>query len=147
MCYLSLEEIIALHAKVTAQSGGILGLRDRGALESAVAQPEMTFGGDDLYPTVAEQAAALGHSLIQNHPFLDGNKRVGHAAIEVFLVLNGYEISAPVDEQEQIILTLANGRMSRVELGEWLKGSSVIFELINKHLKMNSTAARLQALP
>jgi death-on-curing protein len=121
MRYLSLEEIIALHANVTAQSGGILGLRDRGALESAVAQPEMTFGGENLYPTVAEKAAALGHSLIQNHPFLDGNKRVGHAAIEVFLVLNGYEISAPVDEQEQIVLTVANGRMSRAELGEWLR--------------------------
>ena len=125
MRYLSLEEIIAVHAKVTAQSGGILGLRDRGALESAVAQPEMTFGGDDLYPTIAERAAALGHSLIQNHPFLDGNKRVGHAAIEVFLVLNGYEISAPVDEQEQVILTVANGRMSRAELGEWLKSRIV----------------------
>lgn len=103
MRYLSLEEIIALHAGVAAQSGGMLGLRDRGALESAVAQPEMTFSGDDLYPTIAEKAAALGHSLIQNHPFLDGNKRVGHAAIEVFLVLNGYEIGGSVDEQEQIV--------------------------------------------
>jgi death-on-curing protein len=120
MRYLSLEEIIALHAKVTAESGGILGLRDRGALESAVAQPEMTFGGVDLYLTVAKKAGALGHSLIQNHPFLDGNKRVGHAAIEVFLVLNGYEISASVDEQEQMVLRVANGRMSRAELGEWL---------------------------
>ena len=89
-----------------------MGLRDRGAIESAVAQPEMTFGGDDLYPTIAEKAAALGHSLIQNHPFIDGNKRVGHAAIEVFLVLNGYEISASVDEQEQTVLTVANGGMS-----------------------------------
>jgi len=121
MRYLSLEEIIALHARVIAQSGGILGLRDRGAIESAVAQPEMTFGGDDLYPTIAEKAAALGHSLIQNHPFLDGNKRVGHAAIEVFLVLNGYEISASAGEQEQIVLTLAGGDMSRAERGEWLK--------------------------
>ena len=121
MRYLSLEEIIALHARIIAQSGGILALRDRGALESAVAQPEMTFGGNDLYPAVAEKAAALGHSLIQNHPFLDGNKRVGHAAIEVFLVLNGYEISASVDEQEQIVLTVASGAMSRAELGEWLK--------------------------
>jgi death-on-curing protein len=121
MRYLSLEEIIALHARVISHSGGIVGLRDRGAIESAVAQPEMTFGGDDLYPTIAEKAAALGHSLIQTHPFLDGNKRVGHAAIEVFLVLNGYEIGAPVDEQEQIVFTVASGGMSRAELGEWLK--------------------------
>jgi len=81
----------------------------------------MTFGGEDLYPTIAEKAAALGHSLIQTHPFLDGNKRVGHAAIEVFLVLNGYEIGAPVDEQEQIVFRVASGGMSRAELGEWLK--------------------------
>ena len=121
MRYLSLEEIIALHVRVISQSGGIAGLRDRGAIESAVAQPEMTFSGDDLYPTIAEKAAALGHSLIQTHPFLDGNKRVGHAAIEVFLVLNGYEIGAPVDEQEQIVFRVASGGMSRAELGEWLK--------------------------
>lgn len=80
MRYLSVPEIIALHAEVIALSGGILGIRDRGALETAVAQPEMTFGGNDLYPTVTDKAAAPGHSLIANHPFLDGNKRVGHAA-------------------------------------------------------------------
>lgn len=73
------------------KGGGILGLRDRGSLESAVAQPEMTFDGDDLYPTITDKAAALGYSLIQNHPFLDGNKRAGHATMEVFLLLNGYD--------------------------------------------------------
>jgi death on curing protein len=128
MRYLSLEEIIALHARVIAQSGGSLGLRDRGALESAVAQPEMTFGGEDLYPTIAEKASALGHSLIQNHPFLDGNKRVGHAAMEVFLVLNSYEISASVDEQEEIVLNVARGETSKAELGEWLKKHSIEVE-------------------
>ena len=121
MYYLSLDELITLHEKVIAQSGGMLGLRDRGALESAVAQPEMTFGGDDLYQTIAKKAAALGHSLIQNHPFLDGNKRVGHFALEVFLLLNGFEISAPIDESEQIVLKVARGGMSRAELGEWLE--------------------------
>ncbi|HEU4594443.1 MAG TPA: type II toxin-antitoxin system death-on-curing family toxin [Pyrinomonadaceae bacterium] len=121
MRYLSLEEVVSLHAKLLARSGGGAGLRDSGALESAVAQPEMSFGGEDLYPTVVEKAAALGHSLIQNHPFIDGNKRVGHAAMEVFLVLNGYEIDAPVDEQESVVLAVASSRMSRAELGEWLK--------------------------
>ena len=120
MRYLSIEEVISLHSRVIAQSGGDPGLRDRGALESAVAQPEMSFGGEDLYQTVAEKAAALGHSLIQNHPFVDGNKRVGHAAMEVFLVLNGYEIGATVDEQEQIILAVASGQMERAALGEWI---------------------------
>ncbi len=118
MRYLSLEEVVSLHAKLLARSGGGAGLRDSGALESAVAQPEMSFGGEDLYPTVVEKAAALGHSLIQNHPFIDGNKRVGHAAMEVFLVLNGYEIDAPVDEQESVVLAVASSRMSRAELGE-----------------------------
>ena len=60
----------------------------------------MSFGGTELYPTLVEKAAALGFSLIKNHPFVDGNKRVGHAAMETFLVLNGHEIDAPVPEQE-----------------------------------------------
>ena len=120
MRYLSLQEIISLHSMLIAQSGGSSGLRDRGALESAVAQPEATFGGEELYPDLASKAAALGHSLIQNHPFLDGNKRVGHAAMEVFLLLNGHEIDASVDEQETIIINVASGRFSRKQLSEWL---------------------------
>ena len=120
MRYLSRSEIIVLHAEVIVRSGGILGIRERGALESAVAQPKMTFEGKDLYPTLAEKAAALGHALIQNHPFLDGNKRIGHAAIEVFLLLNGYELHASVDEQEGIVLGVARGEMSRTELSGWL---------------------------
>jgi death-on-curing protein len=128
MRYLLIEEIISLHAKVIAQTGGGLGLGDRRALESAVAQPEMTFDGEDLYPTVAEKAAALGHSLIQNHPFVDGNKRIGHAAIEVFLILNGYEIRASIDEQEKIVLSVASGQMSRAEFSEWLKQHIVEIE-------------------
>lgn len=67
-----------------------------------MAQPEASFGGDDLYPDLASKAAALGHSLIQNHPFVDGNKRIGHAAMEVFLLLNGHEIAASVADQEKI---------------------------------------------
>ena len=120
MRYLSLQEVISLHSLLIAQSGGSSGLRDRGALESAVAQPEASFGGEDLYPDLASKAAALGHSLIQNHAFLDGNKRVGHGAMEVFLLLNGYEIDASVDEQETMILNVASGKVSRIELSEWL---------------------------
>jgi death-on-curing protein len=85
------------------------------ALDSAVAQPQMTFGGVDLYTTVARQAAELGHSLISNHPFIDGNKRVGHAAMEVMLLLNGHEIVASVDQQEEVIIAVASGTMSRDE--------------------------------
>ena len=120
MRYLSIQEVISLHSLLIAQSGGSSGLRDRGALESAVAQPEASFGGEELYPDLASKAAALGHSLIQNHPFVDGNKRIGHAAMEVFLLLNGYEIEASVDDQETIIIDVASGRVSRLELSEWI---------------------------
>ena len=89
-------------------------------LESALAQPRQTFGGTELYPTLVEKATALCFSLIKNHPFVDGNKRVGHAAMEVFLVLNGYEIKASLEEQEQVILDVAAGKMSREAFTEWL---------------------------
>lgn len=119
--YLTLVEVLNLHRQIIEQSGGALGVRDLGALESALAQPRMTFGGEDLYPTLADKAAALGFSIVMNHPFVDGNKRTGHAAMETFLVLNGLEISASVDEQEQIILALASGNSGRESFVEWLK--------------------------
>jgi death-on-curing protein len=98
-----------------------VGIRDLGALESAVAQPRMTFNGEELYPTMIEKASALGFSLIQNHPFMDGNKRTGHAAMETFLMLNGYEISASVNEQVDIVLGVASGNMNRNTFTDWLK--------------------------
>ena len=97
-----------------------MGVLNRSELESAVAQPCMTFDGQDLYPTTIEKAAALCFSLIQNHPFIDGNKRVGHAAMEVFLKRNGYEIDATVDIQEEIIWGVASRDVSREQLVRWL---------------------------
>src|SRR5881398_2105192 len=104
MIFLTVDHVLELHDKLLARSGGAPGLRDRNALESAIGQPQMTFAGQELYPTLADKAAALGFSLIMNHPFVDGNKRTGHAAMETFLVLNGHEVQAPVDEQEQVVL-------------------------------------------
>jgi death on curing protein len=121
MRFLSLAEVQFLHAQILAQSGGASGIRSQSALESALAQPLMTFGGDELYPTVIEKAAALGFSLIMNHPFVDGNKRIGHAVMETFLILNGYEIIADIDEQERIILQLAAGAIERSTWLEWLR--------------------------
>lgn len=121
MNYINLEKILALHNHIIQTSGGSTGIRDQGGLESAIAQPLMTFGGQDLYPTVIEKATALCFSLIQNHPFVDGNKRVGHAAMAVFLRSNGYRIDATVDIQEQIILGVASGEVSREQLAEWLR--------------------------
>jgi death-on-curing protein len=120
MRYVSLAEVVDLHRRLIDQTGGASGLRDLGRLESSIAQPRMSFGGRDLYPTLIEKAAALSFALIQNHPFVDGNKRLGHAAMEVFLVLNGHEIKADVDEQETIILGVASGQVSRQGLSEWL---------------------------
>ncbi len=120
MPYLTIAEVLYLHRMVIAQSGGSSGIRDLGGLESATAQPLATFAGSDLYSGVAEKATALCFSLVLNHPFVDGNKRVGHAAMETFLVLNGFDLSAPVSEQEELILALADGSLSREELLRWV---------------------------
>jgi death-on-curing protein len=121
MRYLSLLEILELHDAVISSTRGIRGIRDIGALESAVNQPRLTFNQTDLYPHIISKAAALCYSLIMNHPFIDGNKRTGHAAMETFLVLNGYEIEATVDEQEEIFLKLAAGKLTRKEFTAWVK--------------------------
>ena len=121
MRFLSLAEVLRLHRAILDASGGARGLSDLGQLESAIAQPHATFDGDDLYPDLVAKAAALGFSLIQGHPFVDGNKRIGHAAMEVFLLLNGSEIDATVDDQEQTILAIASGALSRAKLTEWLR--------------------------
>jgi death-on-curing protein len=121
MHFLTLIEVLELHRRVIEQSGGAFGIRDLGLLESAIAQPRMTFGGEDLYPSLLEKAAALGFSIIMNHPFVDGNKRTGHAATETFLVLNGVEINASVDEQERVVLAIASGELGREAFVKWLQ--------------------------
>jgi death-on-curing protein len=124
MRYLSLGQLMELHRRLIEENGGAAGIRDLGALESAVAQPKATFGQRDLYRSLAEKAAALCFSLAQNHPFMDGNKRVSHAAMETFPWLNGSELSATVDEQERLMLGLADGRVSREELTSWVRDHS-----------------------
>ena len=119
--YLSVREVLRLHELVMAQSGGSATVRDLAWIEAAVAQPRMTFGGDDLYPTLAAKAVAIGFSLIRNRPFTDGNKRVGHAAIEVMLAMNGVELVAPVDAAEPIILGVAAGTLERESLLEFVR--------------------------
>jgi death on curing protein len=126
MRYLTLIEVLALHDRLIADSGGSPGILDFNALESSLAQPRATFDGNELYPDLTAKAAALGFYLIANHPFVDGNKRVGHAAMEVLLVLNGYEIEASVDEQEQLILDAAAGKINRLELEQWLRAHSIV---------------------
>lgn len=127
MRYLSLGEVLELHRRVVEQAGGSTGLRDLGALESAVAQPRMTFGGEDLYPDVPAKASALGFSLIQNHPFIDGNKRVGHAAMEALLMLNGRELRASISDAEEIVLGVAAGKVAREAFTSWVRDHCVPF--------------------
>lgn len=122
MRYLSLGEVLDLHGSIIARWGGAMGVRDLGALESAIAQPRMTFAGSDLYPDIVAKAAALCFSVIQGHPFVDGNKRVGHAAMETFLILNGHEIHASLDDQERAMLGVAGGTLTRDHLTGWLRG-------------------------
>ena len=121
MRYLSLGEVVNLHQALLEQTGGAAGIRDLGGLESALAQPRATFGGTDLHQTAVQKAAALGFSLTLNHPFVDGNKRVAHAAMGVFLLLNGLELQGTVDEQERLMLDLAAGHLTREELAAWLE--------------------------
>jgi death-on-curing protein len=121
MRFLTLAEVLDLHRRIIAQSGGATGLRDLGMLEASVAQPRQTYAGTDLYPSLAMKGAALGFSLIQNHPFVDGNKRVGHAALEVMLMLNGSELIATVDEAERIILEVASGTTDRRVFSSWVE--------------------------
>ena len=121
MRYLTLGEVVLLHRAILELSGGASGIRDLGALESALAQARATFGDADLHSSLHAKAAALGFSLALNHPFLDGNKRVAHAAMEAFLMLNGSEIVATIDEQERLMLDLAAGLITREQLADWLE--------------------------
>jgi len=114
--YLSLEQLIKLHEALAGRSAG---LRDRGALESALGRPAMTFGGDDLYPDLAAKAAALMHSLVLNHPFVDGNKRTGVAAAELFVRLNQHSLVASDDELLELTVAVAEGKVEVEALAIW----------------------------
>ena len=126
MQLLTLEQVLKLHKRVIEQSGGAIGVRNQEGLESALAQPRMSYADQELYPTLIEKVAALGLSLINNHPFVDGNKRIGHAALEVTLLMNGYEIQADVDSQEAVILAVAASKMNRQDFLEWLQEHVVL---------------------
>jgi death-on-curing protein len=119
--YLSVEQVIDLHARQIRVFGGSAGLRDRGALESGVARPAMTFGGEDLYSDVADKASALMYSLVMNHAFIDGNKPIGASAAELFLGLNGYRVTATDEELEEITLTVARGEVDADALAIWFR--------------------------
>ena len=123
MRYLTLGEVLDLHGRILAATGGGDGIRDLGGLESAIAQPRATFDGKDLYPTLEAKVAAIGYSLVNNHPFVDGNKRIAHASMEMMLLLNGHEFTATMEEQERLVLDLATGSADRDKLLTWIKAN------------------------
>jgi death-on-curing protein len=106
--FLTVEQVIEIHAEVIRLHGGNPAIHDRGLVESAVSQPQATFGGQHLNATLHEMASALGFSLTSNHGFKDGNKRVGFTAMDVFLRVNGHKISAEVDDAERVIPNLVD---------------------------------------
>jgi death-on-curing protein len=113
--------VLALYDGLVADFGGSSGLRDRGNLEAAVARPAMTFGGEDLYADLAAKAAALMHSLVLNHPFVDGNKRIGVHAAEFFIGRNGGVLEASDDELETLTLAVAEGKIAVEALAIWFR--------------------------
>jgi len=124
MNYLTVEQVLFLHARLIEETGGSHGVRDVALLESAVARPRATFGGEDLYPDLFSKAAALMSSLIRNHPFVDGNKRTGIAAAALFLRQNGHCLTATNQELEAFTLYVAESRPGIPEIATWLQGHS-----------------------
>jgi death-on-curing protein len=119
--FLTVEEVLLIHIYQIEHFGGDPAVLDRRLLESAVAQPQQSFGGEYLHPDLAAMAAAYLYHRVKNHPFADGNKRTGTQAAMVFLELNGQEFDYPVDETEQLVLGVAEGRVEKEEVATFFR--------------------------
>ena len=119
--YLSVAQLEELHEAQLAHYGGARGLRDRGALEAAAVRPAMTFGGEDLYSDIAAKAGALMHSLVMNHPFVDGNKRVGAHAAMLMLALNGARCEITSKDLEELTFSVARDELDAESLAIWFR--------------------------
>ena len=117
---LSKNQVTALHSALIREFGGIVGIRDEGLLESALAAPFQTFDGEPVYPSLQAKAAQLGFGLIRNHPFVDGNKRIGAHTMLVFLAVNGIELRYEQQELIDIVLSVAAGQIDRQGLLQWI---------------------------
>lgn len=125
MNYLTSEQVLFIHSRLVTETGGSHGVRDLGLLESAVARPRATFDGKELYPDLFTQVAALMDSLINNHPFVDGNKRTGVTAAGLFLRINGWKLTASPKKLESCTLRVTTGRMKVAGLADWLRDNTV----------------------
>lgn len=122
--FLTIQEVLYFHHAQMEQFGGSMGVRDPGLLESALAQPCASFGGEYLHRGVFEMAAAYLYHIVQNHPFVDGNKRVGLESALAFLALNGVEIDAPDDDLESLVLAVASGQADKTQAAAFLEQHS-----------------------
>jgi death-on-curing protein len=118
--FLGLAEVLAIHRDQIVRYGGVPGIRDIELLKSALGMPAATYGGQFLHTDIHEMAAAYLFHLVKNHPFLDGNKRVGAVAALVFLALNGYDFNAPEDDFADMVLAVARGEMSKAEVAGFI---------------------------
>ena len=114
--FISVEEALFLHTQQIRRYGGAAGVRDPGALDSAVTGVQQTFGGEYVYSGITEMATAYLFRICQNHPFVDGNKRTALAVCHAFLLMNGYELEMTEHEAEEVVLSVAKGELGRVEL-------------------------------
>ena len=122
MKYPSKDQIVFLHQELIRTSGGLNGIRDEGLLDSAVLSPLQSFDGEDLYPGLIDKASRLAFGLIRNHPFIDGNKRVGAHAMLLLLYLNDMELTYEDEDLIQMILRIAAGEAEEEELHDWITG-------------------------
>ena len=121
MTKFSKEKVLLLHQYIAQETGGSVGVRDEGLLESALESAFATFDGRELYPTKEEKAARLGFALVGNHAFLDGNKRIGMYVMLTFLEVNGIEISCTDSDIVEMGMALASGTMRYEGLLEWIR--------------------------
>lgn len=124
MKYLTPQQILAIHDQAIKRFGGSHGLRDLRLLESAAGRPQATFGGQNLYETIFDKAAALMHSLLKNHPFVDGNKRTAYSSAGIFLKMNEYKLIDMHDKSLKFAMLVENNSMSLEEIASWLKKNS-----------------------
>lgn len=118
------EQIIAIHFDQIENYGGTHGVRDITLLESAVFRPQSSFGGKELYPTLFNKVAALCHSLIKNHPFIDGNKRTGIVSAIFLLDINGYGLFVSQKELVETSLDIAQNKLDLGQIADWIKKNS-----------------------
>lgn len=123
--FLSLSEVLEIHRDQIDRYGGEGGTRDIGLLKSALGMPSATYGGEFLHTDIFEMAAAYLFHLSKNHPFIDGNKRVGGVAALVFLALNGYDFNAPEDDFAEMVLSTARGELDKADVALFLRKWSV----------------------